>query len=623
MAESNGTTDGGQATFGGRRANVETAHGMREARSGDGRRADKLVDARHPEWTAAHGDWEKWRLTYEGGREYMDAFLIEYSRRERVEDFEVRKELSYNPNFAGSNIDIVRNAIMVKMPDVVRSGSAEYEEIVQRDVDMSRSSMGTFIGLEVVALLLSQGRRYMGVDAPIAQSAAPGRPVTKAEERDRGPYVWAIDAEDVLSWALDDEGRFVSVLIRETVDVFDPEIGMATGTRQQFRVMWMVDEEFEREVALADGEVETLRGPGVLVRVLNQDDEDVVQPQVLPLSRIPIVRFELVDSLMKDMAEMQQAILNLASTDMSFLFRGNFPIYTEQFDHTKSALKPRGSKRQVQSNDEIVSERDRLIDEDDRKNVREAGAGSRGVGYGKDLERPGFIAPTTENLKGSMDKQDKLAQDMRALLDLGMVSISVRAAEQSGKSKEADRVGVEAFLAYLCSVLEAGEENAAVIFHEFLGQPNQASQVKYPQGHTLKTRGERRAEAKELRDLSTAVRSPTYQKALHKRLVDVLLRSELDPTQLAAIENEIEDSVYFDDDKERSELIQKDVAAKILSKATAAKLRGYDDIESTRASLEMELEIEAMAGGVGDTEVPDDLDVPPDDDDSTGGDGDG
>ena len=114
--------------------------------------------------------------------------------------------------------------------------------------------MGTFMGLEIVPLLLSQGRRYMGVDAPIVFGSTLGQPVTKAEDQERGPYVWAIDAEDVLSWAWDDQGRFVSVLIREMVDVFDRTIGMATGTTQQFRAMWMVDETFEQEQT--DSEIE-------------------------------------------------------------------------------------------------------------------------------------------------------------------------------------------------------------------------------------------------------------------------------------------------------------------------------------------------------------------------------
>lgn len=573
-------------------------HGDREQKeSGE----KKLTDIRHPEWSMMSELWAKWRMVYEGGEEFINNFLQEFSRRERSDDFKVRRSITYNPNHAGSIIDIIRNAMTVKLPEVSRKGDEQYEELMRTDVDMQKSSMSTFIGLEVVPLLLAQGKRFVGVDSPELFDLAGVR--TLAEDQGR-PYVWSIDAEDILSWSYNDMGQFNTLLMREMTDQRDFESGLVKGSMQQFRYMRL----------LGEGDVDEalgMSGPGVFVAVFDHESKLIGDPQVLQISRIPVVEFRLVDSLIRDIADMQVALLNLSSTDMSFLFRGNFPIYIEQVDQELATLKPLGSKREVTSPSEEISDRERIVTDDKRPNVRVAGA-QKGVAYPKEVDAPSFIAPTTDNLKASMEKQSMIAQDMRALIDLSLVSLSVKAVEQSGKSKLADRMGQEAALAYIASVLESGEREVAGLFHEFLGVQNADFEVKYPEGFSIKSEDERHDEVTKLRELRSAVPSETYSKVVDERIAEIMLKPIATPEQIQNAITELEAADYFDDDKRRQEAIHEDVRLKLLSRKTGAKLRGHEEGEADEALAEMSIEADMISGGVV---------VPPDDDDAGGNDG--
>lgn len=579
---------------------------VRSSRQEGNRQVDKFIDTRHPEWSEMSADWIKWRRTYNGGDEFVDAFLFEYSRREQTDDFTVRKNLTYNPNHAGALIDIIRNAMIAKLPEVTRKGDPVYEDLMRRDVDMLKSSMTTFIGLEVLPLLLSQGKRFVGVDAPTVLNRAGVR--TMADDRSR-PYLWAFDAEDMLSWAYDEEGRFRTVLVRETVDVRDHASGLVKGTREQFRYMrTLMEGEVLATPTDGDGnELAPFMGPGVMVVVLDKDDKVLMGPIILDISRIPIVEYRLVESLMKDLADMQIGLLNLNSTDMSFLFRGNFPIYTEQYDETEAHLKPLSSKRTVETFEGEISDRDRVVEEDERPNVREAGS-QQGIGYKRELDRPGFINPATENLKASMEKQQTIARDMRALLDISLVSLSVKAVEQSGKSKEADRVGQEAALAYIASVLEASDREIADLFHEFLGSAIEG-EVRYPTGFTAKGEAERREEIAELRKLRASVPSKVFAQSFDRRIVELGMKMTATPDEIEAAVKEIETAAFIDDDPQRREAISRDIEDGVLSKKTGSRLRGYEEAEADEAMAEKGAEADMLSGGVN---------VPPDDGDEGG-----
>ena len=569
----------------GTHAIITPPHAVTGGSDTSGKPQKKIVDSIHPEYAAMVEQWIKWRLVYDGGTEFIDKFLFEYSKREKSEDFEIRRQLTYNENHAASIINIIRNAMTAKLPEVVRRGDPIYETIMRSDVDMQKSSMTTFLGLEVLPLLLSQGKRFIGVDAPEVLGIE-GQPRTRADDTmaDR-PYVWAFDAEDMHSWSHDSDGNFLSTLTKETVDVLDERTRLVTDTKTQFRLMQRVGDGFQMEQIGGEG---VLSGAGVLVTILDKDDKVTESPRLLQISRIPIVELRLVDSLLKDIAEMQIAMLQLSSADMTFLFRGNFPIFTKQSTTKTNALKPRGSKKRVDSFDEEISERDRITTRDARPNVQEAGVGS-GVGYEEKMDRPDFIAPPTENVKVSMEKQDRLAKGMRMLVDLALISMSVKAAEQSGKSKEADRVGTEAGLSYIGTVLETGDREVASLMHEFLSKDGKTEhEVKYPEGFSLKTAEDRQKEAETLRGQRSAVQSPTFAKSVDKRIAEISLRGIATPEEIKAVQDEIDVAPYIDDDPQRSKVVLEDVKAGVVSKRRATVLRAHEESEAAAVMDEEE-----------------------------------
>lgn len=544
-------------------------------------KSDMIIDQRHPKYA---GDrWQKYRLAYEGGEEFIEAFMYRYSKREGDKAFKERKKISYNPGHAKSAINIIRNSLAVKLPEVVREGDQRYLDACESNVDSFRASMSTFMAVDVIPMLLVHEKRFVMLDAP---PKAPG--ATLGEDRGM-PYMWCLSAEDVLSWHYNEEGQIDSILVREWADEVSEESGLITGSCERFRLMRKLEEGMEYRVGK-----ETFKGPSVLIRTFDTEGKES-PPEVMDWDRVPVAEFTLVDSLMTDIADMQITLLNLASSDISFLWKGNFPIFVKEVDRLKSLLKPRAAKRTEQADQERVDYDADVLGDSSPSNV-EAGVNS-GIGYEKGQAIPSFIAPPTGNLQASMDKQTEIARLIRVMVDLALTSLSVSAVEQSGKSKEADRVGEEAGLAYIGSVLEAGEREVAAIYHMLLGVPDVEVTVRYPKGFSVKTPEQRQLEAKSLMEMRSAVRSEIYNKSISKRIADLMMKGFDDSAELESAKKEIDETLYFDDNKERAEIIGKDVAAGLLSAPTGTILRGYPEDEADKAAADKSIAIDAMSGG--------------------------
>ena len=553
-------------------------------------KGQKLNELRHPEYDRFIDRWQKWRLCYEGADAFRAAFLEQYSKREKAEDFERRKKLTYIPGHARSSINIIRNALAVQLPDVVRKGSKSYLDAMATDVDTFQSSMSSFVALEITPDLLVEGKVYTVVDAP---DIADG--ITRADDHGR-PYIFAVKAEDMLSWAYGEDGQIVAALMRLYEDIVDTDNGLTIGTQLIYRYYKLMagGESFT-------GDDEAVTAPasgGVLVWEVNEDGKEHSIPVILDIERVPVTEFRAVDSLMSEIADHQISLLNLASTDMDFLWRGNFPIYVEQIPKAAGAIRPRGTKRTTGSQStetDIDGTGEPGAGKSDRQ--RNVGTG-KGVGYKEGMEAPSFIAPDVENLLASMKKQDSIATEIRVLVNLSLTSLSVKALEQSGTSKEADRVGEEAGLAYLGRILETGERDIAILWAMMEAETGETD-VSYPQTYTLKSDDERQEEAEKLRELRPAVRSETYKKTIDQVIADKILRQHTTPAQMAKIVKEIDDAPYIDDDTSQAENIRKDVLQDLVSTETGSKLRGYADGEADKAAAEKRERVSALAGATG------------------------
>jgi hypothetical protein len=551
-----------------------------------------IIEARHPVYQAECSLWQKWRLCYEGSDAFKEAYLYKYSKREDADDFIDRKKITYVPGHSRSVINIIRNALAVRLPDVKRTGSEDYLNAMDNDVDGFDSSMTTFVALDITPMLLVQGKRYVVIDAPPLEEGQ-----TRAE--DGGiPYLYTVDAEDVLSWAYNDDGGFSAILMRLAENVYDPETGLVVDSKTIYRYMRQLA---EGETYKADCGTE-FTGEGVVIATYNEEgklrDDGEPPCQFLQVPSIPVVEFRLVASIMAEIADHQISLLNLASTDMDFTWRGNFPIYTQQQAKRTGTIRPRGTKRRT--SDDVVDSEDPTSSADPgtgpSNQQRRVGTG-KGIGYGEGLERPGFISPDSGNLTVSMAKQESIAKEIRVLVDLALVSLSVRAVEQSGKSKEADRIGEEAGLAYIGQALETGERELANLWHMMAGETAENINVKYPESYSIATPEERREAAAQLRKLHSAVRSAKYQHVIDQRIAVILLKGLASAEEIELIMKEIEENAFLDDDSERAEIVQKDVAVKILSRESGAMVRGYSPDEASKVRGEEAASVSAMLGG--------------------------
>ena len=122
----------------------------------------RVIDSRHPGFHSNSLNWTKWRLTYEGGENFRDKYLKEFTKREDHDDFENRRNMTPIPTFAKSAINDIRNAIFQRMRDILRAGGSEnYKRAINGldlGVDRRGATMNAFLGVNVLTDLLIMGR---------------------------------------------------------------------------------------------------------------------------------------------------------------------------------------------------------------------------------------------------------------------------------------------------------------------------------------------------------------------------------------------------------------------------------------------------------------------------------
>lgn len=516
----------------------------------------KITDIRHPDYTYRWLDWDKYRIIKEGGCRFIDTYLMTFSSRETAADFERRRKITYNPAFAKSSIEEIKNAIFQRITDVRRlTDNPVYNDMVvgkKGGVNRKGTTMNNFIGLTVLPELAFLGKVGVYVDMP----ALTGTSII--ENYGKVPYMYHYRAEDILSWqtSVDDPGDFQSILLREKVD--DIESNLVAGRKERYRHCYVTDGQVHVDFYNAEG------------LLIDKDFNVVASGYVLDIPKIPFCVFELTESLLVDAANYQIALLNLASSDMSYAVQANFPFYVEQTDFIRAnAVKLPGEQDKPGEGTSANARGD------------EVNLGvTQGRKYGKGMEAPSFIHPSPEPLKASMEKQEQLRHEVRSLVHLSLSNVMSKSA--SAESKGVDNQGLESGLSYIALELEAGERKIAEHILAYLNS-NNTVEVKYPTRYNLQTEDERLKEIKSLEERIAAVPSKTYQKAMAKELVVKLLGHKISEDDLQKIYTEIEQSPAI---ISNPDTIIKDVEAGILSHDTAAKIRLYPEGEAQLAEAE-------------------------------------
>lgn len=516
-----------------------------------------ISNSQHPTYISSIRDWEKYRYTMLGGRDFVDKYLEEFSDRESPNDFNNRKERSPCVAIAKSEILEVKNSIYSRMRDIIRTeGPSDYQDAVQgkqtgtsNGVDRAGRSMDAFIGDCVLEELLSMGKVGVYIDKAQVETNS------IAAQRGKIPYLYTYQTEQILNWTYDSEtNELQSVLLKDYYYTKD-EFGFPESRAERYRAL-----------------VKTVDG----VQVYMYDDEgNRSLAATLNLSKIPFIILEITDSLLKDIADYQISLTNMESSDIDYILKSNFPFYTEQ-DSGSAADFMRPASRDTSSNGDAGNAEQASTAKEAEVRVGH----TKGRRYRPDMDRPGFIHPSAEPVNASMKKQDAIKATMKQLLHLSISNL--RPTRQATDSKKIDQQGLESGLAAVGSVLQYGENEISKIWSDYQGV-KQVATVHYPADYSLKSDEQRKAEAKDLIESMDQLPSLTYQKEVAKQVAAILLKGKVDPETLEMVYDEIDkaDVIAID-----SETIIRDLEAGLITTGLASSARLYPEGEAEKAKKE-------------------------------------
>jgi hypothetical protein len=527
----------------------------------------KIHEIRHPYYSIEEDDWEKYRLVYEGGRKFIDKYLEKYSCRENDADFTIRRKITYAPSFAKSAINEIKNVIFNRLRDVTRySNSNSYCEAIcgkSGGVDNAGSSMDYFIGQYIVPELLTMRRVGVYVDMPRRV------PETLIEKRPH-PYLYFYTVEDIHSWTYtdpSDEQEFQSILLCENTLKYD--YGLPADKYTRFRHVTLLP-----------------NNEGIIVKFYNTDSnsinidgtvEDVAYR--LPLKHIPFVMFEIQDSLLKDIADYQIALLNMESADVAYAVQANFTTYIEEKSDgiTEIDAIPSLSVEEIDNIDE--TDIDKKIRE--AKNISEKVGHTYGKRYPKGANPPAYIHPSAEPLKAAMDKEKQIKKDIKLLINLAITDLSEKMVSED--SKKMDESGKQTGLACVAYVLENGERKIAKYWaaYEKLIEPKIL--VDYPKDYDLKSDDDRRRDAKELLELLESIPSAEFKRKVLKIVVTTLIGHQTPQDELDKIYKEIDSTNGL---MSGIETILQCHEKGLVSDKTASILAGFDASEAEKAATD-------------------------------------
>lgn len=521
-----------------------------------------VTESRHPFYTLT--DYVKFRLTYAGGRQFIDTYLEQFDTREDKKDFCRRKKLAHNPGFAAQALDEIIAGIAQRSPEIVRSGgSASYTRAIQGydgGVDLQNSTMDSFITSNVLPELLSMGRCGVYVDMP---KFNPESTIAEYAVQPH-PYLYYYRACDILNWHQQFDPRsseilVTSVLLRETNWTTD-KYGLPQQPTDLFRLVQKVD----------GGVLVTFIEQYVDIQDGDKKKERVTEQYLLPLKRVPFVFYDIGKSLFTDVADYQIGLLNLASADLNYAINSNFPFYVEGYDpKTEALFNKQGPQTGFDADGNALEKTPASGD-----TAPEIVVGTmHGRRYPFEAPPPQFIHPSAEPLTVSMKKQQEMKEDIRRLLNLAVTQ--VQPTRKSGIAAQQDQQnGLESGLAAIGIELEGAEREIAVIWADYEKQDiTRTVAISYPDSYSVKTEDDRMAEAKALQEVQGAAPSTTYQKEIAKRVVKSLLDGKVNSTTIDKINKEIDKAKYITGD---FKAIASDFELGIVDPETAAEARGYD-----------------------------------------------
>lgn len=526
----------------------------------------QINELKHPHYTLNEENWFKWRLTSLGGKRFLQQYLVKFSKREGDDDFIERKQISYVPAFAKKALNKIRNAMFKRMGDVVRAGGPKsYQKAARggdpRGVDLRGSTMTAFMGREVLPELLSMQRVGVFVDMP----PLPGP--TIADKGDIRPYLYSYHAENIRSWRMNAKGdptEYMALLLQDVDYDLSDRWGLPYEQVTRYRWIWISPETGNVMIQFY--------GKSIDEKGIEHWDGD--EPRELQIKKIPFVLFEISESLLNDSSDYQIALMNLASTDISYAIKGNYPFYTEQVDwKTDSPHLRRGATTTHTMTSFDPETLSTLVGQDQSREVHVGATGGRQ--YPAGLERPGFIHPSSEPLVVSMAKEEQMKKEISELVEHSLSSLS-----PTSNQEISDNDGADAGLQYIAGELQHGENKIAQLWAAYEGEEEPAT-VRYPSNFTLMTEEERQKQATFLKEMMPMIPSIIYQREMAKQIADYTISQSIDEETRDKIRAQIDKApvIYGD-----YQAIASDIAQGILSLETASLARCYPEGEVPKAA---------------------------------------
>lgn len=511
----------------------------------------KISKIQHPYYTNNLLDWQKWRRCYEGGRLFKTTYLERYSIKEDAKDWQRRLNITPIPRFAGAAIDEIANSITVRLPDVKRvGGSKSYLEACdgkEGGVDKEGLSMSAYLARNVLPPLLSLARVGVCIDRePVSERA------TYADGLRNTPYIYKYDAENIVSWdaqIVNNELYFKTLLLSENWQTYDTATGLPNGVELRYRRYWIND----NGKVMVQFYVEDKEATKSLSDQSEVEYKEQGPPNELNLKTIPFVMYGLTASLMRDVADHQIALLNLESSEVSYGYQGNFPIYVEEAD-----------ERQAMTHLKQATMEGKV---DGVPNI-DVGV-SRGRRYPRGMNPPAFISPSGEPLLVSMKKSQQLKDDIRKLV--GLTVSTLQPGHASAASKAASNQTIENGLAVIGNELEVGERKINRIWAEYMNE--ETSEISYPTTYALITQKDRIGLAKDMSELINSVPSKCFAKEASVQLAQILFQDSVSPETMSEMEEQIREANFITSDPDA---IMNDLNLGLVSQVTASNARGYD-----------------------------------------------
>ncbi len=527
----------------------------------------KVIDYRHPDYNSMRNSWVIFRDAWKGGQDFTDKYMQVFSKREDPMDLAARKKYSYCPAISKGAVITIKNAISQRMGEVSRKGgSVSYQTAQNGDkwgVDKLGSSMNTFVAKEVMPEMLAMGKVGVYIDRPQLQDH-----FTQMDTLDKRPYIYIFKCEDILAWVHDDShepNQFKTLLLREHFLITDPINDLPIQWVNRFRYLRAIKDENGSTTHI---EVKFFDARGKQI-----DLNGVESPNVkyeLDMQVIPFVLFELSESLLTDVAAYQIALLNMASSDVSYSLKSNFPFYTEQYDPRsepgpyKTGIVP---ENKLNKDSAIVNQIRKSIKDDAAKEEVQVGVSS-GRRYPVGTQAPSFIAPPTEPLMASIQKQNQLKEEIQQILNLWLSNVTAGSVDLENQDK---RQGLESGLNNIGMELEHGERRLAHIWDMYEGTDD-IPNISYPKTYSIKTDSERIQEAKDLADRRSDIPSVAFQKEISKQEVAILFSGKIDAATIQKMQDEIDQAKTMTCDVDQ---ISTDLQNGLVGEELASLARGY------------------------------------------------